>query len=378
MGLTACAFMTNPLFAAPRGRPVIKDGTIKTDDGQILRGMSLHISKSYSSRNLTWGLNINNLIDVREKLHMNCIRLNCLDPRAVHDGRPTSAFATIAEEAYYADSVIANAGAVGLYICLDYHCMGEVYDGSTWDIRNFWDFYAPRYKDKTWVMYEIENEPYQGAPPGGTANDWPTNNEVDLYKNHVRRWAPNTMILTGMEPVNLTDNWGPYLKNVYAPACGFTWDSGKDAWPWHPYGGTTSTAIKATWATGVPMICTESSYWEEGDNNAIIDGYHYPAEWCERNHMSWFDWHRWDAADQLHTPLTYLIPDATSKGWAWWTSSTISRPHQTAPARDLDFVLHTANMVQANGRLVKGQAQRDNGKYSIFLWPNNPNLKQKK
>jgi len=125
MGLTACAFMTNPLFAAPRGRPVIKDGTIKTDDGQILRGMSLHISKSYSSRNLTWGLNINNLIDVREKLHMNCIRLNCLDPRAVHDGRPTSAFATIAEEAYYADSVIANAGAVGLYICLDYHCMGD-------------------------------------------------------------------------------------------------------------------------------------------------------------------------------------------------------------------------------------------------------------
>jgi len=203
--------------------------------------------------------------------------------------------------------------------------MGYVWDNSTWDIKKFWDFYAPRYKDKTWVLYEVENEPYQGDAPNTTnPNDWPLNNEVSIYKEHVRKWAPNTLVMGVFEPVELKANWGPYLRDVLAPACGFNWNSGKDAFAFHPYSGTNPAAIKATQAAGIPIICTESSYPEEGWGNATLDGYHYPIEWCERNGVAWADWHLWNKADQLYPALTYLLPDATKKGYAWWGASTIN------------------------------------------------------
>jgi hypothetical protein len=360
-----------PAFSAPQPRAIVKDGTVKTADGQLIRGMSLHVSKTYSWAAVQWGLQKSNIQNVRDKLHMNSMRLNCLDPRAVVDGRPSSAFSTIAEEAVYTDSIVALAGEVGLYIILNYHCWGMVYDETTWDIRNFWDFYAPRYKDKTWILYEIENEPEQGDPPSGGANAWPTSNEADLYKNHVRKWAPNTLILTGMEVMELVSNWGPYLRDVYAPACGFSWTSGKDAWPWHPYGGTNATAIKATQASGIPMIMTESSYWEEGFGNAIIDGCHYPIEWAEKNGISWLDWHLWNRADQLATPLNYLIPDAVAKGYAWWTGTPVIAKQNKAKetARSFDFISHARGMIQANGRITREPMSTEENRPVLTILP---------
>jgi hypothetical protein len=358
----------NPASAAP-ARVVVRDGTVKAADGQLLRGTSLHISKSYSSRNLTWGLDKNNLIKLRDQGHLNLIRLNCLDPRAVVDGRPGSAFSTIAEEAVYVDSVIANCGAVGLNVCLDYHCMGMVYDMSTWDIRNFWDFYAPRYKDKTWVMYEIENEVFGGNPPSGGVNDWPTNNEADIYKNHVRKWAPNTIIATGMEPVECVANWGPYLKTVYGPACGIDWTAGKDVWPWHDYGGTTESAVLGTKNSGVPIFCTEFSYAEDGWYNTTLGGCHLVAQWCEKNGISWCDWKSWNAADQ-YISLQWLIPDATSKGWAWWTTSGIHDSRKAgAVSQRVDFTAHAATMIQANGRMLPDQMRDEKRDFQLSLWP---------
>jgi hypothetical protein len=119
----------------------------------------------------------------------------------------------------------------------------------------------------------------------------------------------------------------------------------------------TSALITIAWATGVPMICTESSYWEEGDNNAIIDGYHYPAEWCERNHMSWFDWHRWDAADQMHTPLTYLIPDATSKGWAWWETAG-TQPLVQTPIQEMFDPSMRSFQINPKGQIIDKKTYR--------------------
>jgi len=354
-------------------RPIVANGTIRTAQGDLLRGTSLHISKTYSSRCLTWGLDKNNLIKLRDQAHLNTIRLNCLDPRAVVDGRPTQAFSTIAEEAVYVDSVIANCGAVGLYVLLDYHCMGMVYDMSTWDIRNFWDFYAPRYKDKPYVMYEMMNEPYAAGPPMATGGaDLATARNVDLYKNHVRKWAPNTIVTGMMEPVEVVADWGPYLRDIFGPKAGIDWTAGKDAWAFHVYAGTTAPPIIATKSSGVPIICSEFSYPEDGWTNGDLEGVHLPAQWCERNNISWMDWKSWNAADQAAMEVTVLIPDAQSKGWVWWNKVDVAgkRPVYSAP-RPADLLTRPTARIQANGRMLPDQMREEKRNFQLYIFPLN-------
>jgi hypothetical protein len=352
---------------AAQARAVVKDGTIKTADGQLLRGMSLHVSKTYSWAAVQWGLQKSNIQAVKDSLHLNAIRLNCLDPRAVVDGRPDQAFSTIAQEAVYTDSIVALAGEVGLYIMLNYHCLNYIYDNSTWDIRKFWDFYAPRYKDKTWVSYEIENEPYQDVPTGG-ASGWPTSNEVDLYKK-VRGYAPNTVITGMVEPVVIHSDWSSYLKNVFAPAAGFSWNSGKDAWAFHPYMNSQLSYVLATRAGGIPLICTESAY-PERNFPCPFTGYHLPAEAMEKNGISWMDWHSWQAADQLQHPAMYLIPDAVRDGWAWWTGTAAqSAPKPFATSQEMDFLSTASRMIQANGRVKAGRSSNKAQSYRLSILP---------
>jgi len=344
-------------FATPPA--IIAGGTVRTAGGDLLRGGSLHISKSYSANANTWGMSPANLRLWRDQLHYNTIRLNCLDGRAVADGRPSAAFSTIAEEAALADQVINNAESLGIYIILDYHVGSPVWDGSTWDIHNFWDFYAPRYKDKPFVIYEMYNESFGSLPDQNT-----TNQIVDLYKNHIRKWAPNTIVL-GVEPVDVHVDWASYLKGAYTQAMGIDWTKGKDAFPYHCYGGDTALVL-AVQAAGIPVINTEFSYPEDGWHNGINDGCHLPAQWCERHHISWMDWMSWNKADQS-ARINWIIPDATGKGWAWWTGTvSVDRPKTATPAPD--FVTHAATMVQPNGRIVNGRV-RDERHFRLRLWP---------
>ncbi|MFP4282952.1 MAG: cellulase family glycosylhydrolase, partial [Opitutales bacterium] len=59
------------------------------------------------------------------------------------------------EEGLYLIITIGNGGNNGSFN-LDY-------------VLDFWDFYAPRYKDETHVIYEIQNEPHAWTPPYPTA-----------------------------------------------------------------------------------------------------------------------------------------------------------------------------------------------------------------
>ena len=364
------AFASNFSAAyAAQARAVVKDGTVKAADGQLLRGMSLHVSKTYSWQAVLWGTQKSNIQAVKDRLHLNTIRLNCLDPRAVIDGRPAQAFSTIAEEAVYTDSIVALAGEVGLYIMLNYHCAGVITNGSTWDIKNFWDFYAPRYKDKTWVCYEIENELYQ-HPPSATSgpNDWPTGPEANLYKK-VRGYAPNTIVTGMFESLYISDNWGPFLKNVLGPACGLSWNSGKDAWAFHPYQGSIEN-MKATQAEGIPVICTEAAYPEENYGCALPGGWSIVAEAMEKNNVAWLDWHRWGSADQLAAPLNYLIPRATNEGWAWWTGTAAqSAPKPFATSQEMNFLSTASRMIQANGRVKAGRSSNKLQSYRLSILP---------
>jgi hypothetical protein len=61
------------------------------------------------------------------------------------------------------DEQVDIAQALGMYIIIDYHpvpCCKPIYSQEPWrsDIVEFWDTVAPRYKDRTHVVYEVKNE----------------------------------------------------------------------------------------------------------------------------------------------------------------------------------------------------------------------------
>jgi len=323
-------FLHSAAFAAAAGRPVIANGTVKTADGQLLRGCHAHIRSTNAIT--TFFTDINNVIKLRDQAHMNVIRICLLTPDWGGLSTPDAQIATV-------DAIVANCETAGIYAIINCHGPFPTDGVSAWDLKKFWSIYAPRYKDKTFVIYELTNETFPGTTPDVLPSNgytgWPT---VATYiaqtaKSVIRPVAPNNLIFH-CEPVCVTMNWGPYLWNTYAPMAGITWNSGKDAWAFHAYSGTGSQYILATqkYMAGIPTICTEFSFQEEGWTNGDLDGYHYPGEWCERNGMSWMVWQQWQSgeADQLKSVMNYLLPDAVAKKWSWWNIVPPSVPQNAA------------------------------------------------
>ena len=372
--IVALCSVTNFVLAGP-DRAIIQNFTPKTADGKRLVGFGLVWAQNAPQASRDWGKNINNWRAARDSAHYNCVRFCDIDWRI--GSRPTSIAPTLA----MMDTVVALCGQLGMYVILDYHCAGSpIQDGSIWDVNKYWDVVAPRYKDVTWVMYEMTNESFQDAPKD--TNDWQIAGWTkDEYVNHMRKWAPNTMIWH-CSPVVMFDSWVSFLK-VYQTAFRFRWEDGKDVFAFHTYMDTESRWIKELRANGLPHVCSEAGYPEAGAGAVTLDGYKYEQEFFTRNDISWVDWvtnsTSWWAPGNLTYAVTLMAPDALKKGYAWWTgTATVPAAKPFISARNQDFLSHAAAMVQANGRFVKRQTHGDDGKYSIFLWPSDLNIKQKK
>jgi hypothetical protein len=347
-GILAGASLNSQTSQAAAGQPIVSGGTVKTATGQLLRGCHAHIGRQMTTEIRSFFTSMSNVTKLRDQAHLNVIRIAVMTPG-------WGGFTDINEGAPYVDQIVANCEAAGIYAIINYHGPWIYDDVSSMDIRKFWDFYAARYKDKPFVIYELMNETYQGAPPTGTANDWPTAQNVDIYKNHVRKFAPNNVVMGLLEPVNITANYGPFMRDVVGPACGINWSAGKDAFSFHVYGGTADN-ILATRNAGIPVVCSEFSFAGEGWTQLQLGGYAMPSEWCERNGVSWMVWQQWQSRepDQLKSVMNYLIPDATSKKYAWWTSSaTVPETHGFASVQPTDFVSHAATMIRPNGQVIR-------------------------
>jgi hypothetical protein len=350
------------------GRPIVSGGTVRTSTGDLLRGGSLHISKTWFANNNAWGASPANLRLWRDQIHYNTIRLCMVDPWAVLSDHPDQAFSTVDETFPLADAVVNNAESLGIYIILDYHCPNAFLawkgaPGVEWSAGNFWKHYAPRYKDKPFVLYEMYNEgsgcpaPWAGVPHDGWVGDYKT----------IRSFAPNNIVLH-CTPACMEADWGPWLKNTHAPSCGFRWEDGKDVFAFHTYDPCLTSAIKGPQALGIPVINTEFSYPEAGwYSDASLGGCKYPAEWCERNGVSWMDWYSNNAADQS-ARIKWIVPDAVNKGWAWWTATGVNNAPYPAILRSLDPIAKASGTVLANGRIRKDPMRKDE-KYRLSILP---------
>ncbi len=94
-----------------------------------------------------------------------------------------------------ADTLVQRTAAAGLYLIITIGNNGE--NGAINSLshsQDFWNFYGPRYKNNSHVIYEAHNEPVAFTPNQWTDADW--DNQVTLY-NTIRSVAPDTLVLLG-------------------------------------------------------------------------------------------------------------------------------------------------------------------------------------
>ena len=146
--------MSAPL-PGERGRVHVANGTVVTDEGTLLRGASMMIMKQpgYANDPSYW--------QAVHALGLNAVRL---DVKTVQIGK------TVEEQLPYLDRAIDLASQNGMYIMFKTSVKPGGYDLES--LMDFWRVAAPRYRNRTNVLYELTNEPVSGSPVWGAAHQW--------------------------------------------------------------------------------------------------------------------------------------------------------------------------------------------------------------
>ena len=236
IGLVISMAFSTDAWAA-RGRVQVSNNTIKSDRGTLLRGarVSLDIFDETPSQSD---------IDAMKNRGLNAIHCYAEFPGSGQAGGYNSA---------KVDNIINLADQNGLYVILTIGSGGANGSYNSTFIQQFWNFYAPRYKDRTHVVYEIVNEPVAWSAPYPQA-------ALDMEKNTfnlIRGLAPSThiMLMSYSVPVNPTQ-----AANECANL-GISWSNASVAF--HGYGidGNENNALTAWFnafkGKGIAYGCTE-------------------------------------------------------------------------------------------------------------------------
>ena len=224
--------------AATRGRVKVANNTIVTDRGTLIRGgrVSLDIWDETPSQ-----------ADVDTM--KNSRGLNAFHIYAEYPGGGKSGGYNAAK----VDKVVDLADTNDLYVILTIGSGGGNGTFNQSFVTSFWNFYAPRYKDKTHVVYEVCNEPQAWSAPYNS-------NTLAMEKNaytQIRGLAPDTHIM--MMSYSQVNNWTQAAAE--SANLGVTWTNASVAF--HTYGidgkedSSLTSFYNAMKAKGIPYACTE-------------------------------------------------------------------------------------------------------------------------
>jgi hypothetical protein len=278
-----------------RGRvQVIQDGnnfyTVVADNGYPLRGESIFMDDATGST--TDGFALSFLSDdeywlkLRDDFHLNTVRLYMMRPPQNWSGGPGNdcfppnyrchALDYLLDPPRTAldimDDVVDKAAELGMYIVVDYHPVGGY---NAQDALDWWTIVAPRYKDRTHVIYEAINEPVGWN--AGNYTDTDVQFQEDLYA-HIRALAPDTHIIMW----SFANCNGPMKDKIdLGPDINYSNASGSC----HPYSFslTDVNAVRSTY----PLI-----YTEIGDSNvmqSILEAEVLGISWLGLNGMNTLD-----------------------------------------------------------------------------------------
>ncbi|WP_322767815.1 glycoside hydrolase family 5 protein [Frankia sp. Cr1] len=303
------------VVAGARGRVQVRNNTVVTDQGTLLRAGTLwYLNYSSGASQVLWAreaatgdafwttLKANNLNAVRVAVSFN----------------EAAESPTMAQITAYLDKIIAKADAHGMYVMIDYHSALAADANEQYTIerlRTFWSAIAPRYANRTNVLYELYNEPVTWRPADYTAQN--IADQKEIYRL-IRSKAPDThiVILSFAVPANYGADSPPTMLSIASQFDGVV-DWSKTSVGFHAYWETSSqpwVKLKASY----PVICTEFM----GPAGVVaeatsFDGSRWTAEVFERQGISWVGWNITDTENDISTILPDLRKDATSKGY-WW------------------------------------------------------------
>ncbi len=226
------------MASATRGRVKVANNTIVTDTGTLIRGgrVSLDIWDETPSQSD---------IDTMK----NSRGLNAFHIYAEYPGGGKSG----GYNATKVDKVVDLADKNDLYVILTIGSGGGNGTFNQSFVTSFWNFYAPRYKDKTFVVYEVCNEPQAWSAPYNS-------NTLNMEKNaytQIRGLAPDTHIM--MMSYSQVNNWTQAANE--SSNLGVKWDNASVAF--HTYGidgkedSSLTSFYNAMKAKGIPYACTE-------------------------------------------------------------------------------------------------------------------------
>ncbi len=236
----------------PRERPQFNEErtTFVADNGRLMRG-------PYQSTEWSSAPPFEELEAIRD-LGFNALHLyaEVFDPNYPAPGSNSPGYASAR-----VDSVVNSTRELGLYLIMTIGNGANNGDHNPEYARDFWEFYAPRYKDETHVIFEIHNEPVAWGPPYLT-HTTPTGGldlQVEAY-NVIRSHAPDTPVLLFSYAVmtstqNVLIDIEAFNEAVYGES-DVVWTN--KAVAFHGYGGSaTAGAVEGLLAAGYPCFMTE-------------------------------------------------------------------------------------------------------------------------
>lgn len=286
--LFATLFKTaNAQSCSGRCRVRISNQTVVADNGYLLRGEHILLFKSANSGQFNpEATDPNYYRKLRDQYHLNTIRL--LVYRDIRDN--DSQWYSIEEALPYIDRAVEITEELGLYLIIDYHPTppGVFYlRNHEGDGMAFWQTIAPRYTDKTHLLFEVHNEAFladrvEDFSPG--TNGYKKLQDVIKFEQDVfaliRQADPNVHIVLWTFPRSR----GYDLTGIVDQAVGLDYSNASVGYHYYFKDPT----LIATMRNKYPIFMTE---WEAGENTA---GYQDAITSLEEDKISWImlkmDW----------------------------------------------------------------------------------------
>lgn len=346
--MTATPVVTPNQPVGERGRVRVVNGNVVADNGMPLRGEQAEVL----NRGYTWN-------DLRTKFHLNAIRIY-VRANSNNISEIPGVIPTI-------DRFVNEAAEQGFYVIIDNHfyCCGQ-YDRAFNEA--FWNTIAPRYKDRTHVLYEIQNEPVAWHPI--SYHDAEIKFQEDMYEL-IRSHAPDTHIIAWTF-ANMAEAALPVV------AAGTRIDYSNASVGYHVYNSITDAeaGIELLRDNGYPVINTEIG-GELTEQGPPYPAYTQRTESSEKLGVSWI-WLNgynkqlnitWPADPWAVPPSDVSTPVPTTTPAPTNTPTPTATPHPVGdqPSLHWGFDHRTDTVAQddssaGNHGTIYGASRTDSGK----------------
>ncbi|MFA9392422.1 MAG: sugar-binding protein [Prolixibacteraceae bacterium] len=340
-----------------RDRVQIFNNTVVTDERVPLRGGPMVCVKGHENDQVIWALDTLNWIKAKNEGHLNTMRI-VTDRWHKAQGYDHYSIPELIEKI---DSMVDIAAKYGFYAIVNFHDVSQYIMA---DVEEFWTAIAPRYANRTHVMYEMLNEPTRGSDIN--PNFYESNGHYDNFKkiyDLIRFYAPDTHIM-----LFSFQSCDGKLKETVDGLKGI--DYTKSSVAFHMYGNSSKDV--AFLKMNYPVICTEWDYPGSYDYVRQIDGELYNGQTLERLGISWLDWRagRWNASFVSEFLEAYKI-DAIDKGY-WWELDQALGSDNTPPTTPTGLALTSVSGTSAT--LSWNASTDDNGIGGYILYANGESI----